>query len=115
MKCLVEHVHLLFLPLRCKLGLRGPPLGVEQLCKVNESEAGASASPASKVEDDGRFQGGEKRITRTCSSVIHKVGLVDTTIGGLGSRLTDDPVPELGIATVMEGAGSSTSRPYPSL
>jgi len=92
MKRLVKHVRLLFLLLCCKLGLRRPPLGVEQLCKVDKSEAGASSAPASKVEDDGRLHGGEKRITGASSSVIHKVGLVDTTIGGLSSRFTDDPV-----------------------
>ena len=90
-KCLVEQVHRLFLLLFCKLGLRRSPLGVEQLCKVNESEAGASTSPASKVEDDGHFHGGKKGITRARGSVVHKVGLVDTTVGGLGSRFTDDP------------------------
>ena len=98
MKGLVEHVRsfVLFL-LRWELGLRSPPLRVKQLCKIDECEAGVSTSPASKVEDDSGFHRSEKRISRACSSIIHEVRLVDTTVGGLGSGFTDDPRPELGI------------------
>jgi len=106
MKGSVEHAHplLLFL-LRWKLGLWSPPLRVEQLCEINESEAGVS-TPASKVEDDSGFHRSEKRIARACSSIIHEVGLIDTTVGGLGSGFTDDPGPELGILRVWRGIGT---------
>ena len=103
MKGSVEHAHPLLLFLfRRKLGLWSPPLRVEQLCKINESEAGVS-TPASKVEDDSGFHRSEKRIARACSSIIHEVGLIDTTVGGLGSGFTDDPGPELGILRVWVG------------
>lgn len=118
MKGLIEHVRLsaIFLPLfRRKLGLWRPPLRVEQLCEVNESETGASTSSASKVEDDGHLHGGKKGIARTRSSVVHEVGLVNTTIGGLSSRFADDPRPELGITMIVKGCGNYTSQPYPSL
>src|SRR5882757_8994526 len=85
MKGLVEHIRLFVLFLVCwKLGPRSPPPRVEQLCKVNESKAGASTS-ASKVEDDSGLHGGEKRVTRACGGVVHEVGLVDATVGGPGS------------------------------
>lgn len=118
MKGLIEHVRLfaIFLPLfRRKLGLWRPPLRVEQLCEVNESETGASTSSASKVEDDGHLHGGKKGIARARSSVVHEVGLVNTTIGGLSSRFADDPRPELGITMIVKGWGNYTSQPYPSL
>lgn len=96
LKGLIERARplVLFL-LRRKLGLWGSPLGVEQLCKINKSEPGISASPTSKVEDDRDFHRSEKRIARACSSVVHKVGLVDTTVRGFGSGFTDDPRPGL--------------------
>ena len=116
MKNLVEHVLLLGLLLfRWKLGLWGPPLGVKQLCKINECEAGTSTSSASEVENDSGLHGGEKRVARACSSVIHKVGLIDTTIGGLGGGFADDPRPELGNSVIVEMRRNRTSRPCPSL
>ena len=108
MKGLVEHVRPLVLFLLCwKLGLWSPPLRVKQLCKINKSEAGVSTSPASKVENNSGFHRSEEGIARACSSIIHEVRLIDTTVGGLGSGFTDDPGLELGILRMWRGTGTA--------
>lgn len=69
---------------------RGLPSRIKKLSKVNQRQSLRRASSASEVEDNVRLHGREKGVPGAGCTIVEEVGLVNTTILGLGSSLADD-------------------------
>ena len=56
------------------------PSRVEQLGKVDQSQALLRAAATSKVEDDGRLHRREEGVTGASGAMVEEVGLVNTPV-----------------------------------
>lgn len=71
--------------------LRNLPSRVQQLGKVNESKSLRRTTSSGEMKDDLRLHRREQRVSGAGLAMVQEIGLIYTTILGLGCGFPDNP------------------------